>query len=80
MWKHSLNCYLSKSMKITIIRDTDLRIQNRKISLWLISSQSLLSEQDFTVVAESVATNWMIEKELDDYDEETMLVAPLKQQ
>lgn len=67
-------------MKITIIRDTDLRIQNRKISLWLISSQSLLSEQDFTVVAESVATNWMIEKELDDYDEETMLVAPLKQQ
>lgn len=58
----------------------DLRIQNRKISLWLISSQSLLSEQDFTVVAESVATNWMIEKELDDYDEETMLVAPLKQQ
>lgn len=80
MWKHSLNCYLSKSMKITIIRDTDLRIQNRKISLWLISSQSLLSEQDFTVVAESVATNWMIEKELDDYDEETMLIAPLKQQ
>lgn len=67
-------------MKITIIRDMDLRIQNRKISLWLISSQSLLSEQDFTVVAESVATNWMIEKELDDYDEETMLVAPLKQQ
>lgn len=58
----------------------DLRIQKRKISLWLISSQSLLSEQDFTVVAESVATNWMIEKELDDYDEETMLVAPLKQQ
>lgn len=58
----------------------DLRIQNRKISLWLISSQSLLSEQDFTVVAESVATNWMIEKELDDYDEETMLIAPLKQQ
>lgn len=80
MWKHSLNCYLSKSMKITIIRDTDLRIQNRKISLWLISTQSLLSEPDFTVVAESVATNWMIEKELDDYDEETMLVAPLKQQ
>lgn len=80
MWKHSLNCYLSKSMKITIIRDTDLRIQNRKISLWLISTQSLLSEPDFTVVAESVATNWMIEKELDDYDEETMLIAPLKQQ
>lgn len=65
-------------MKITIIRDTDLRIQNRKISLWLISTQSLLSEPDFTVVAESVATNWMIEKEMDDYDEEKMLVAPLK--